>query len=624
MKKVLFVLLLSIGVITAQELIIQENELGFCAIDGQILTSVQGYTGDGYADTDYGVGKSITWQINVPDSGTYVIRWRYGNGGTVEDRNATLLINGVVAKDTIYFPHTGTWTNWTMSDSLFLDLAAGDNKVRIEAQLPSGLGNYDYMSVLGEGVTGSQCTPSYIISSLNTNIPDGGSLSYGPEQKYYDEGTQITLKAHANPGYFFHSWSGSAASTDSVFTFRINSNVDITANFYPDGTEQDPDAAGYATVQDDNGTPFLLIGGALGETVQATTLAQLKTYLESEDPYTVEFSGHLIAADEIDIKSNKTLIGVGDTNHLQGIELSISNARNVIIRNMIISHVTPQDAIEINGAKNIWIDHCDLHSDRNHGKDYYDGLLDIKNEASFITVSWTKIHDHYKAILMASNDYSYGDSIARITFHHDYFYNLSSRVPAIRFGKAHLFNNYYQNVDDGINPRMGACARVERNYFAGGGDAVFFSNSLEPGAAQLINNHFGSSSVVSGYNCELEIPYEYENLLDQVEDVPEIITAALYTSVKNQSDLPYSYELSAYPNPFNPSSNIVFSLPSASHVSLKVYNILGMEVKPLAEKEFSAGKHKIIWNASSVAAGVYFVKMNAKSYSQIMKLVLLK
>jgi hypothetical protein len=53
----------------AQELIIQENELGFCNVDGNIMTSVQGYTGSGYADTDFGVGKSISWQINVPIAG---------------------------------------------------------------------------------------------------------------------------------------------------------------------------------------------------------------------------------------------------------------------------------------------------------------------------------------------------------------------------------------------------------------------------------------------------------------------------------------------------------------------------------------------------------------------------
>ena len=59
----------------AQEVIIQENETGFCSVDGGVLTSVSGYTGTGYADTDRGVGKSVSWYINVSAAGTYSIKW---------------------------------------------------------------------------------------------------------------------------------------------------------------------------------------------------------------------------------------------------------------------------------------------------------------------------------------------------------------------------------------------------------------------------------------------------------------------------------------------------------------------------------------------------------------------
>ena len=450
------IIIMSVGILFAQELIIQENELGFCAVDGNIMTSVGGYTGSGYADTDFGVGKSISWQINVPTDGIYVIRWRYGCGGSSGDRNATLLINGVVVMDTIYFPHTGDWTNWTMSDSLSLNLAAGDNKIRIEAHNASGLGNYDYLSVIGDGVTGSQCTPSYIIASVDQNLPAAGTVSYEPVQQYYEEGTLVTLIAHANLGYFFQSWTGSVTSSDSIFIFPIMDNVEVKAIFLPFGTKPDSALIGYATVQDDQGTPFMVIGGKLGPTVQAASVSDLATYLSSSEPYTVEFSGHLIGTEVISVSSDKILVGVGAVAHLEGIELSIARAQNVIIRNMTISHVTPQDAIEINGSRNVWIDHCDLYSDQEHGEDFYDGLIDIKNESAFITVSWCKIHDHMKAILMASNDDAWADSVARITFHHNYFYKCNSRLPSIRFGKAHIFNNYYQNCNDAINSRMNA------------------------------------------------------------------------------------------------------------------------------------------------------------------------
>lgn len=120
----------------AGEIIIQENEIGFCSVDGSIMTSVEGYTGDGYADTDRGVGKSISWNIDAEKEVTCYLKWCYGNGGGSGDRPAKLLLNGIVAIDTVNFPHTLTWTNWTISDSLAIGLMAGSNNIRIEAYSP--------------------------------------------------------------------------------------------------------------------------------------------------------------------------------------------------------------------------------------------------------------------------------------------------------------------------------------------------------------------------------------------------------------------------------------------------------------------------------------------------------
>ncbi len=100
-------------------------------------------------------------------------------------------------------------------------------------------------------------------------------------------------------------------------------------------------------------------------------------------------------------------------------------------------------------SRNIWIDHCELYSDLTHGKDFYDGLLDIKNESSFVTVSWSNIHDHWKASLISSGDEQVGDTVIRATYHHNYFHDCGSRLPSIRFGRAHVFDNYYLNNTTG-------------------------------------------------------------------------------------------------------------------------------------------------------------------------------
>ncbi|MBN1997605.1 hypothetical protein JW935_08645 [candidate division KSB1 bacterium] len=185
------------------------------------------------------------------------------------------MINKETAIDTANFPHTGTWTNWTISDSVDVFLEAGDNMIRIEAYNPDGTANYDYIVFLGTGITPADCTPSYTLT-VDQNFPEGGIISYTPVKDYYDEGTLVTLAAQSAPGYFFQSWSGDVTSVNPVFTFWITRNINATALFLPNGTAMDSSFIGYATIQDDQGTPYLVIGGALGDTVSAMTYADLK------------------------------------------------------------------------------------------------------------------------------------------------------------------------------------------------------------------------------------------------------------------------------------------------------------------------------------------------------------
>lgn len=615
---------ISFNLLAQNEVIIQENQLGFCSVDGIIATSVTGYTGKGYADTDLGIGKSISWQINILKEGTFSFIWRYAVSGSTQERNARLLINGNVVVDTIYFPRTGDkWDSWRESNPVQVYLKIGYHKIRIESYSPNGLGNYDYFKVVGDGVEPAECTPSYILT-VKSNNDDWGTVEYTPVQNYYDEGTIVTLIAHPKPGYFFESWLGEETSADSVFTFAIKSNVNAIARFLPLGTKADTNLIGYATIQDDKGTPFMVIGGALGDTVVANNLEDLKKYLGNEKPYVVKFSGKIEGSDVIQIKSDKTLLGYGNQAHLKGIELSINNARNVIIKNITVSHVTPQDAIEINGkSKNIWIDHCEFFSDREHGVDYYDGLLDIKNESSFITVSWCNFHDHYKTILISSGDEQYADTVIRVTFHHNYFYNCESRLPSIRFGKAHIFNNYYKNCNTAINTRMGACVRVENNYFENVGKAVFSDYSSIPGTGFLLNNYLVSSNIYAVAGCNLDVPYDYEKYLDEPQILPELIPVNIKTKVENYI-VPQEFFIGNYPNPFNSETKIILKLPHTSEVKLIVYNVLGQNLTTLIDRKLNAGDYEFNWNAVNITSGIYFYQLITDKIIKTGKMILMK
>ncbi|MBZ0198380.1 MAG: T9SS type A sorting domain-containing protein [Ignavibacteriaceae bacterium] len=84
-----------------------------------------------------------------------------------------------------------------------------------------------------------------------------------------------------------------------------------------------------------------------------------------------------------------------------------------------------------------------------------------------------------------------------------------------------------------------------------------------------------------------------------------------------------------YPNPFNPSTTIKYSIPKrvnsqSSIVNLKVYDVLGREITTLINKELAPGNYEVEFNASSLASGVYFYRLEAGSFIQTKKMILLR
>ena len=89
-------------------------------------------------------------------------------------------------------------------------------------------------------------------------------------------------------------------------------------------------------------------------------------------------------------------------------------------------------------------------------------------------------------------------------------------------------------------------------------------------------------------------------------------TTGVVTSV-NKSDnqtLPIGFELyQNYPDPFNPSTTISFTIPTRSSVSLKIYDMLGKEVATIVSQELPAGTYSRQWNAAKMSSGVYFYRL---------------
>jgi photosystem II stability/assembly factor-like uncharacterized protein len=91
------------------------------------------------------------------------------------------------------------------------------------------------------------------------------------------------------------------------------------------------------------------------------------------------------------------------------------------------------------------------------------------------------------------------------------------------------------------------------------------------------------------------------------------------------SSLPFGFSLSQnFPNPFNPSTTIHFSLPRSIRVRISVFNVLGDEVAVLGDGPMSAGTHEAAWNAANMPSGIYLCRMEAGPFKTVRKMFLLK
>jgi pectate lyase len=206
---------------------------------------------------------------------------------------------------------------------------------------------------------------------------------------------------------------------------------------------------------------------------------------------------------------------------LLGTGFFIRGQKNIIIRNIKISKVKSEngDAIGAQSSSNIWIDHVDVSSDKDHGKDYYDGLIDLTHATDYVTVSNSHIHDHFKASLVGHSDNNGLEDTGklRITFANNYWTNINSRAPSLRFGTAHIFDSLFVNVVDGINVRKGAQVLVQDNAFTNSSKPLYTVDSS--GGAVQNGNDFGvTKAAVSMTAGRLSsVPYQFK--LTPVEQI---------------------------------------------------------------------------------------------------------
>ncbi|MCX6159525.1 MAG: T9SS type A sorting domain-containing protein [Ignavibacteriota bacterium] len=102
-------------------------------------------------------------------------------------------------------------------------------------------------------------------------------------------------------------------------------------------------------------------------------------------------------------------------------------------------------------------------------------------------------------------------------------------------------------------------------------------------------------------------------------------TVNVATGISQIEEVAHSYSLSQnFPNPFNPTTNISFSLPKAGFVNISVYDITGKLVQELVNSNQPAGKFNVTWDANNFASGVYFYKIKSGDFTEMKKMSLIK
>jgi pectate lyase len=285
-------------------------------------------------------------------------------------------------------------------------------------------------------------------------------------------------------------------------------------------------------------------GGAGGTPVTVTTAADLAYYVGIIDtPYIIQVSGVIdlnsLTDKKISIRSNKTIKGIGENPTIIGQVGFKNGSSNVIIERLNISSPSGYgegDGISVKeDINNVFITKCTFLN-------CYDSCIDITRRTDWVTVSWCKFYfthtaNNDRVHLIGGGDTHDDQGKLHITFHHNWYgFQCWQRIPSVRFGRAHVYNNYYNCSNNlyCVRTRLYAECLVENNYF------INVQNPWEryvssvgvdhPGllyaAGNVLNNitwnvHGSGVVLIDGTDTVFTPPYSYT--LDNAADVPAIV-----------------------------------------------------------------------------------------------------
>lgn len=171
---------------------------------------------------------------------------------------------------------------------------------------------------------------------------------------------------------------------------------------------------------------------------------------------------------------------------------------------------------------------------------------------------------------------------------------------------------------------------VYSRFYASDNHLIQETGGAIDGDMNLSNGPFRIGAYTGGLD-DTEEPFGvpdgplFQGWIDEVKVFNTVPSEYVATSIDEPSELPREVTLGKnYPNPFNPTTKISYSLPSAKDVTLKVYDVLGREVATLVNSKQQAGSYSVTFDARQYSSGVYFYRLSTENVSKVRKMMLVK
>ncbi|HVM59822.1 MAG TPA: immunoglobulin domain-containing protein [Verrucomicrobiae bacterium] len=405
-------------------------------------------------DTTNSAGTTATFTVGVSGSPPFGFQWYLNSvtplgGGT----NLTLTLNNVQTTDSggysVIVSNTAGSVTSVVAQLLVTNVLSAPVIVTQPQDQTVTVSNNASFSVVAVGTQ-----PLSYQWYVNTNTPINNATNAT---------LVLTDVQFTDAGVYSVAVSNNQGATNSNFA-ALTVNQQSAPNF---------SQVGYA------GYNFNLTGGTGGPTVDVYQLSDMAAYYGTDTgkapntPAVLRIHGTVTLRTNGDtyFGNNKTIIGVGTNAAVIG-DIGLFYCTNVIVQNLDISNsgsIGDADGVTCKYyPEHIWVDHCTIH-------DTQDGIVDVTRGGDFVTVSWCKMFytaptGHQDVDLIGGDD---GDSASdtgalHVTFHHNWWGALcQERLPSVRYGRVHVFNNYYTATGNNYcaRTRIDAEVLVEGNWY---------------------------------------------------------------------------------------------------------------------------------------------------------------